>query len=157
MGDRHDQDVPPAPLLVRDQRGREVVTFEDGVWPSPGQVGTERARVGLGQLQRHGRTIAARRVTGREPARPPWHAGAVETGERMLIRCDGGPSMSRLVRYPPPLEIEEETGAPLEAWVEGRALARLVEGGFLFLDDKRIVATPAGRQRLDSVLAALLA
>jgi oxygen-independent coproporphyrinogen-3 oxidase len=52
--------------------------------------------------------------------------------------------------------IEEETGAPLEAWVEGRALARLVEGGFLFLDDKRIVATPEGRQRLNAVLAALL-
>lgn len=43
-------------------------------------------------------------------AGPPWHAGAVEPGERMLIRCEGGPSMSRLVRYPPPLEIEEETG-----------------------------------------------
>ena len=28
----------------------------------------------------------------------------------MLIRCEGGPSMSRLVRYPPPLEIVEETG-----------------------------------------------
>ena len=34
----------------------------------------------------------------------------VEQGERMLIRCDGGPSQSRLVRYPPPLEVEETEG-----------------------------------------------
>ncbi len=52
-----------------------------------------------------------------------WHAGAVEPGERMLIRCEGGPSMSRLVRYPPPVEVEEDTGlyvlvddGPPEAW-----------------------------------------
>ncbi len=31
-------------------------------------------------------------------------------GERLLIRCEGGPSVSRLVHYPPPLEIEEGTG-----------------------------------------------
>ncbi len=28
----------------------------------------------------------------------------------MLIPCEGGPSRSRLVRCPPPLEIEEDTG-----------------------------------------------
>lgn len=28
----------------------------------------------------------------------------------MLIPCEGGPSSSRLVRYPPPLEIEERGG-----------------------------------------------
>lgn len=28
----------------------------------------------------------------------------------MLIRCEGGPSISRLVRYPPPLEIPEAGG-----------------------------------------------
>ncbi|HEV3225804.1 MAG TPA: hypothetical protein VGZ52_03185 [Acidimicrobiales bacterium] len=30
-------------------------------------------------------------------------------GERMLIPCEGGPGLSRLVHYPPPLEIEEGT------------------------------------------------
>ena len=35
---------------------------------------------------------------------------SVEPGERMLIRCDGGPSQSRLVRFPPPLEISEAGG-----------------------------------------------
>ncbi|GJM37730.1 MAG: hypothetical protein DHS20C19_10970 [Acidimicrobiales bacterium] len=38
--------------------------------------------------------------------RPPF----VE-GERLFIPCTGGgPSASRLVTYPPPLEIEERTG-----------------------------------------------
>jgi oxygen-independent coproporphyrinogen-3 oxidase len=38
----------------------------------------------------------------------------------------------------------------------GAALDRLVEGGFLTLDDHRLAATAAGRQRLNAVLAALV-
>jgi putative oxygen-independent coproporphyrinogen III oxidase len=53
--------------------------------------------------------------------------------------------------------IWEETGAPLERWIDWAALERLVQGGFLAIDDERLVATAAGRQRLDAVLAALLA
>ena len=44
-------------------------------------------------------------------------------GDRMLIPCKGGLSTSRLVRYPPPLEIEERDGVyvlvddgPPELW-----------------------------------------
>ena len=47
----------------------------------------------------------------------------MQDGERMLIRCEGGPSTSRLVRYPPPVEIAEHGGlyvlvddGPLEQW-----------------------------------------
>ena len=47
----------------------------------------------------------------------------MEPGERMLVPCEGGPSQSRLVRYPPPLEIEEVDGTyvlvddgPPERW-----------------------------------------
>lgn len=47
----------------------------------------------------------------------------MEAGERMLLPCDGGPSQSRLVRYPPPLEIDEHDGryvlvdgGPPEQW-----------------------------------------
>ena len=47
----------------------------------------------------------------------------VDDGERMLIPCEGGPSISRLVRYPPPVEIEESGGTyvlvddgPAERW-----------------------------------------
>jgi oxygen-independent coproporphyrinogen-3 oxidase len=53
--------------------------------------------------------------------------------------------------------IAEETGAPLERWVDADRLRRLVDGGFLTCDAQRLVATLAGRQRLDAVLAALIA
>ena len=33
-----------------------------------------------------------------------------EPGDRMLIGCEGGPSNSRLVTFPPPLEIRERGG-----------------------------------------------
>jgi len=46
-----------------------------------------------------------------------------ELGERLLIRCEGGPSSSRLVHHPPPLEIVERGGVyvlvddgPAESW-----------------------------------------
>lgn len=31
-------------------------------------------------------------------------------GDRLLLPCAGGPSTSRLVTFPPPLELEEATG-----------------------------------------------
>ena len=41
----------------------------------------------------------------------------------MLIPCDGGPSTSRLERFPPPVEVTERGGlyvlvddGPVEAW-----------------------------------------
>ncbi len=47
----------------------------------------------------------------------------MEAGDRMLIRCQGGPSMGRAVRFPPPFEIAVEGGmyvlvddGPPEAW-----------------------------------------
>jgi hypothetical protein len=47
----------------------------------------------------------------------------VEDGERMLVPCGGGPSISRLVRFPPPLEIAVQGGVyvlvdegPPERW-----------------------------------------
>jgi hypothetical protein len=47
----------------------------------------------------------------------------MDDGDRMLIPCAGGPSVSRLVRYPPPLEIEAQGGmyvlvddGPPERW-----------------------------------------
>jgi hypothetical protein len=49
--------------------------------------------------------------------------GAVHDGERMVIPCSGGPSVSRLVQYPPPHEIAERGGlyvlvddGPPEQW-----------------------------------------
>lgn len=46
-----------------------------------------------------------------------------EPGERLLIACEGGPSWSRLVEHPPPLEIVERGGlyvldddGPVDTW-----------------------------------------
>jgi len=50
-----------------------------------------------------------------------------------------------------------ETGCDLHSQVDGDAVGRLVEGGFLTLDRDRLSATAAGRQRLDAVLSTLLA
>ncbi|MCU1418347.1 MAG: hypothetical protein JWP32_2521 [Schumannella sp.] len=36
--------------------------------------------------------------------------GPVETGDRMLIWCEGGPSLGRAVHFPPPLEVAVEGG-----------------------------------------------
>ena len=48
---------------------------------------------------------------------------AMETGDRMLIWCEGGPSMGRAVHFPPPLEIAVDGGmyvlvddGPPEGW-----------------------------------------
>jgi len=50
-----------------------------------------------------------------------------------------------------------ETGRAIEASFAARALADLVAGDFLVLDDAGLRATSAGRQRLNAVLARLLA
>ena len=54
---------------------------------------------------------------------PGQAGGMVGQGDRMFVRCQGGPSMSRLERYPPPLEVEERGGiyvlvddGPPEQW-----------------------------------------
>ena len=48
---------------------------------------------------------------------------AIRADDRMFIRCEGGPSMSRLETFPPRLEIEEQEGTyvleddgPPEEW-----------------------------------------
>ena len=51
----------------------------------------------------------------------------------------------------------EEAGRDLDGLVDAGALGRLVTGGFLEVDDTAIRATHEGRQRLNAVLAALLA
>jgi putative oxygen-independent coproporphyrinogen III oxidase len=50
-----------------------------------------------------------------------------------------------------------ETGEDLEAALDAARLARLREAGFLTFDAAGLRATPAGRQRLNAVLGALLA
>ena len=51
----------------------------------------------------------------------------------------------------------DETGTEVTDAVDRAALRRLIEAGYVALDAAALCATPAGRQRLDAVLAALLA
>ena len=62
----------------------------------------------------------------------------------------------RLAEGVPRTRVEAIAGQELGT-LFGAALPRLVDGGFLTLDDRRLAATAAGRQRLNAVLAALLA
>jgi oxygen-independent coproporphyrinogen-3 oxidase len=71
---------------------------------------------------------------------------AVEELLMMGLRLTEGVARTRL---------ERAAGQDAEA-LFGDNLAPLVEGGFLTLDRDRLTATPAGRQRLNAVLAALL-
>jgi putative oxygen-independent coproporphyrinogen III oxidase len=72
--------------------------------------------------------------------------GAVEEMLMMGLRLTEGVDRARL---------ERNAGRSLETLFGGN-LAPLIEGGFLTLDEKRLAATAAGRQRLNAVLAALL-
>ena len=56
-----------------------------------------------------------------------------------------------------PLErIATASGRALAAWISAERLAAAIEAGYLELDAARLVATPAGRQRLDALLRHLL-
>ncbi|WP_448204568.1 radical SAM family heme chaperone HemW [Azospirillum sp. sgz302134] len=66
----------------------------------------------------------------------------------MGLRLTEGVARTRLV---------EETGRDLDALVDAAALERLVRGGFLEVTGTTLRATHEGRQRLNAVLAALLA
>jgi putative oxygen-independent coproporphyrinogen III oxidase len=62
----------------------------------------------------------------------------------------------RLVEGIPRARLERALGGAVEARF-ATPLRRLIEGGFLVLDEARLAATRAGRQRLNAVLATLLA
>jgi oxygen-independent coproporphyrinogen-3 oxidase len=53
--------------------------------------------------------------------------------------------------------VAAECGRPLEALLDTARLGRLIDGGFLRLDEAGLRATAAGRQRLNAVLGDLLA
>jgi oxygen-independent coproporphyrinogen-3 oxidase len=63
----------------------------------------------------------------------------------------------RLAEGIPAARFVAETGNAIEGAVDGARLKRLIEGGFLVLENDRLRATSEGRARLDAVLGALLA
>jgi coproporphyrinogen III oxidase-like Fe-S oxidoreductase len=60
----------------------------------------------------------------------------------------------RLIEGIPRIRLETLAECDVEA-LFGISLERLINGGFVVLDEKRLCATTAGRQRLNAVLAAL--
>ena len=90
---------------------------------------------------------AERAGTGIEEMAAIDRDSAVEEMLMMGLRLTEGVDRARL---------ERAAGGDAEALL-GANLAPLVDGGFLTLDRERLAATAAGRQRLNAVLAALLA
>jgi hypothetical protein len=58
-----------------------------------------------------------------------WYGDAIrntplQRGDRLFVRCEGGPCISRLETFPPRLEIEEQNGlyvlnddGPVDGWI----------------------------------------
>jgi putative oxygen-independent coproporphyrinogen III oxidase len=115
----------------------------------------------------HGRlTLSGDKVATRQLRAPETWLAAVEqhghgTQERVPVaaeeRLEEMLMMGlRLAEGIPRGRFRREADAEPEAVLDAGRIARLVDGGFLTLDDERLAATPAGRQRLNALLAALL-
>jgi putative oxygen-independent coproporphyrinogen III oxidase len=116
----------------------------------------------------HGRmTEAGAKIAVRQRRAPEAWLAAVEaqghaTEERAMLseaeRRDEMVMMGlRLAEGIARARFRREIGCAIEDAFEAAALAELQAGGFLVCDDAGLRATPAGRQRLNAVLARLLA
>ncbi len=115
----------------------------------------------------HGRlTLESARVATRQHRAPETWLEAVErTGhggeEPVALTSDEQRDELvmmglRLAEGIPHDRFRERLGLDLEAALDPDRIAPLIEAGFLALEDGRLVATLAGRQRLNAVLASLL-
>ncbi|MBI1209293.1 MAG: coproporphyrinogen III oxidase [Azospirillum sp.] len=84
---------------------------------------------------------------GTDPPEPLDPALCLEERLMMGLRLGEGVARARL---------RAETGHDVEALIEPAALGRLIAGGFLEVTPSHLRSTPAGRQRLNAVLAALV-
>jgi putative oxygen-independent coproporphyrinogen III oxidase len=114
-----------------------------------------------GRMTRGGGKIATRELRAPEA----WLAAIEESGtaiddETPITRDEAVEEMLmmglRLAEGVARPRLEALAGGAVEG-LFGAALPRLVDGGFLTLDCDRLAATTTGRQRLNAVLAALLA
>jgi putative oxygen-independent coproporphyrinogen III oxidase len=114
----------------------------------------------------HGRlTRAGVKYATRQRRTPEAWLAAVETagtGLEETAAIDRGAAIEEMLMMGLRLSegvarptLEEAAGQAAETQFAG-TLPRLIEGGFLTLDRDRLAATPAGRQRLNAVLTALL-
>jgi putative oxygen-independent coproporphyrinogen III oxidase len=116
----------------------------------------------------HGRlTIGAEKFATRQHRAPEAWLDLVEKDGHATRQRDLIPPAERLSEMlmmglrlkegVPLARIEAEAGQPFARTLDQARLHRLIDGGFLTLSGDRLAATPAGRQRLDAVLAALIA
>jgi putative oxygen-independent coproporphyrinogen III oxidase len=116
----------------------------------------------------HGRlTIGGDKIGTRQHRAPEAWLAAVEAAGHATRQRDAVAAEDRLaelmmmglrtVQGVPRSRVIAECGRPLEAVLDAVRLGRLIDGGFLALDEAGLRATAAGRQRLNAVLGALLA
>jgi putative oxygen-independent coproporphyrinogen III oxidase len=115
-----------------------------------------------GRLTRGGGRIATRQYRAPET----WLAAVERSGHGREESLDLSPADQRREALMMGLRLAEgvererfraRIGAEIEAALDLARLPDLVEGGFVRLDARGLRATPGGRQRLNAVLAALLA
>jgi oxygen-independent coproporphyrinogen-3 oxidase len=115
----------------------------------------------------HGRIgIAGDRIATRRLRAPERWLAAVErrghgTDDRLMLSPqERGREMLmmglRLAEGVDRARFAAETGAPIETALHAPRLRDLSDGGFVAIDERGLRATPAGRQRLNAVLGALL-
>jgi putative oxygen-independent coproporphyrinogen III oxidase len=125
--------------------------YQDYVGIGPGAHGRltrDGIKLATTQARLPERWLAAveRMGTGIEESAAIDRDRAIEEMLMMGLRLTEGVARTRL---------EPTAGQKAEA-LFGRHLWQLIDGGFLTLDEERLVATAAGRQRLNAVLAVLL-
>jgi putative oxygen-independent coproporphyrinogen III oxidase len=116
----------------------------------------------------HGRlTLGDDKVATRQHRAPEAWLDLVERDDHATRQRDLVPRAERLnemlmmglrLKEGVPLaRIEDESALPFAQAIDAARLKRLIDGGFLAPSDDRLAATPSGRQRLNAVLAALIA
>lgn len=114
-----------------------------------------------GRLTRAGTKLATRQFRAPETWLAAVEARGEGTQERVAIgpaeRCEEMLMMGlRLAEGVPRSRFRRECGGEPESVLDADRLSRLVDAGFLVLDEAGLRGTPAGRQRLNAVLGALV-
>jgi oxygen-independent coproporphyrinogen-3 oxidase len=115
----------------------------------------------------HGRlTIGGNKIATRQHRAPEAWLAAVETVGHATRQRDPVAADDRLaelimmglrtVAGVPRSRVAAECGRPFDAVFDAARLRRLIDGGFLLLDEAGLRATAAGRQRLNAVIGDLL-
>ena len=116
----------------------------------------------------HGRlTLDGKKVATRQHRAPEAWLEAVERdghATRQRLEVEPAARLSEMVMMGlrlregvPATRFYDETGTEMRDALDPKRLARLVDGGFLTLENDRLSATAEGRARLDAVLGELLA